>query len=68
MEFKPNSALDGVPVHLLDIYEISVTYQCLIDELVELLHTRTSQARLLIEQIDHQLYEHIPTQTSLESY
>lgn len=60
IEFKPNTALDGVPVHLSDIYEISVAYQSFIDELVELPHTRRSQARLLIEQIDNQLYEHLP--------
>lgn len=46
IDFKPNTALDGVPVHLSDIYEISVAYQSFIDELVELPHTRRSQARL----------------------
>ena len=60
IEFKPNTVLDGVPVHLSDIYEISVAYQSLIDELLELPRTRRNQARLLIEQIDYHLYEHLP--------
>lgn len=55
IEFKPNTVLDGVPVHLSDIYEISVAYQSLIDELLELPRTRRNQARLLIEQIDYHL-------------
>lgn len=59
IKFKPDTVLDGVPVHLADIYEISLAYQSLIDELLELRPSEWRQAQLLIEQIDNHLNEHL---------
>lgn len=59
IKFKPETDLDGVPVHLADIYEISLAYQSLIDELLELRPSEWRQAQLLIQQIDNHLYEHL---------
>jgi len=60
VKFKSDTVLDGVPVDLADIYEISVAYQSLINELVELSPSQRKQARLLIEQLHQHLYVHLP--------
>ncbi len=60
VKFDPDAPIDGVPVHLADIYEVSVTYQCLIDRLVELSPSQKEQAKNLVDQIDYHLYEHLP--------
>ena len=60
VNFKPDKPLDGVPVHLADIYEVSVAYQCLVDELLELPAFRKKQAIHLVEQMDQQLCIHLP--------
>jgi hypothetical protein len=60
IKFKPDTILDSVPVDFADIYEISVAYQSLIDELVELSPSQKKQAELLIEQIHQHLHVHLP--------
>jgi DNA repair ATPase RecN len=60
VNFKPNTNLDAVPVHLADIYEISIAYQYLIDELLEVRPSQKNEATQLTEQIHHHLYEHLP--------
>jgi hypothetical protein len=60
IKFKSDTVLDGVPVDLADIYEISVAYQCLINELVELSPSQRKQARHLIERLHQHLYVHLP--------
>ena len=60
INFKPDTLLDGVPVHFADIYEGCIAYQSLIHDPLKLSPTERKQALLLTEQMDHQLYEHLP--------
>ena len=60
VNFKPDVPLDAVPVHLADIYEVSVAFQNLIDRLLDLPASRSKEATQLMEEIDHHLYDHLP--------
>ena len=60
VDFKRDTPVDEVPVHLADIYEVSVVYQYLLNKLLEVPASRRKQAIQLIEQMDQHLCIHLP--------
>ena len=60
VELETSEALDGLPVHLADTYEICVAYTNIVDSFLELRASQITEAKNLTAQIDHQLYEHLP--------
>lgn len=59
VQLESDEAVDGVPVHLADIYEISRAYQSLIDRLLQST-ARKHDARNLIKEVEYNLYDHLP--------
>ena len=59
VHLESDEAVDGVPVHLADIYEIARAYQSLIDRLLQS-SARKQDARSLIKEVEYHLYDHLP--------
>ena len=60
VDLKKSDALDGLPVHLADTYEVCVAYTSMVRALLELKVSQINEATNLTEQIDYQLYDHLP--------
>jgi hypothetical protein len=54
-----DEAVDGVAVHLADIYEICRAYQSSIDRYLQS-STRKQDAKTFIKEVEYNLYEHLP--------
>lgn len=59
VQLEYDEAVDGVAVHLADIYEICRAYQSLIDQLLKS-SVRKQDAKTLIKEVEYNLYEHLP--------
>lgn len=55
-----DEAIDEIPVHLADIYEICRAYQSLIDRLLVLRPSRREDTKTVFEGLEYNLYEHLP--------
>lgn len=60
VDLKTSEALDGLPVHLTDTYEVCVAYTNIVRALLELRASQITEATNLTEQIEYHLYEHLP--------
>ena len=62
VQLEDDEAVDGMAVHLADIYEICRAYQSLIDQLLQS-STRKQDATKLMQGVEYNLYEHLPYHT-----
>ena len=59
IQLETDESVDGIAVHLADIYEICRAYQSLIDQLLQS-STRKQDAKKLMQGVEYNLYEHLP--------
>jgi hypothetical protein len=60
VDLEESEALDGLPVHLADTYEVCVAYTNIVRCFLELRVSQIIEAKNLTQQIDYQLSEHLP--------
>lgn len=60
VDLTKKKALDGLPVHLADTYEVCFAYTQIVSSLLNLRADQIDEARNLTDQIEYHLYRHLP--------